>query len=100
MDELLAYKGKLEDAGLDVIGPVNHTIFKSIYFFDPNGHRIELAAKTAKPGMMTELKRVSQDMLDEWAVTKKAPQHAAWLHSDEEFDEKNFSGKTCGSPLQ
>ena len=32
--------------GLEVIGPTNHGIFQSIYFRDPNGHRIELAANT------------------------------------------------------
>lgn len=85
MNELLETKQKLEDAGLDVLGPTDHTIFKSIYFFDPNGHRIELAAQTAKPGMLEELKRVSEEMLDEWSRTKKAPKHAAWMHSGEEF---------------
>jgi len=92
MDELLTTKSKLEDAGIDVLGPVNHTIFKSIYFFDPNGHRMELAAQTATPAMMSELKRVAPAMLDEWAITKKAPNHAAWLHDDKGFDEKNTLG--------
>lgn len=85
MDELLAAKTRLQEAGVDVLGPTDHTIFKSIYFFDPNGHRIELAANTGKPGMLEELKRVAPAMLDEWAQTKKAPQHAAWLHNNEEF---------------
>lgn len=85
MDELLAMKQKLEDAGIDVIGPTDHTIFKSIYFFDPNGHRIELAANTAEPGMHKELKRVSEVMLEEWSKTKKAPRHAAWMHGEEKF---------------
>lgn len=74
-------KEKLEEADVDVIGPVDHTIFQSIYFFDPNGHRLELAANTAKVGMLEELKRVAPDMLDEWSKTKKAPNHAAWLHN-------------------
>lgn len=85
MDVLLAAKEKLEKAGLDVLGPTDHCIFKSIYFFDPNGHRIELAANTAKPGMLEELHRVAPDMLDEWSKTKSAPKHAAWLHGDGEF---------------
>ncbi|MFC6633976.1 VOC family protein [Microbulbifer taiwanensis] len=92
MDELLAAKDKLEAAGIDVLGPTDHTIFKSIYFFDPNGHRIELAANTAKPGMHTELKRVAEDMLEEWSRTKKAPRHAAWMHGDAEF-EPNTQGE-------
>lgn len=88
MDELHQAKQRLEAAGVEVLGPTDHTIFKSIYFFDPNGHRIELATNTAKPGMLEELKRVAPAMLDEWDRTKKAPQHAAWLHSGEDFPGK------------
>ncbi len=43
-DELMACKSRLEEAGVEVLGPTNHGIFDSIYFFDPNGHRLELAA--------------------------------------------------------
>jgi len=42
LDALLDYKARLEAAGVDVLGPTNHGIFDSIYFFDPNGHRLEL----------------------------------------------------------
>ncbi len=80
MDVLLAAKTRLEAAGIEVIGPTDHTIFKSIYFFDPNGHRLELAANTATPEMMRKLDAVKRDMIDEWAVTKRAPKHAAWMH--------------------
>ncbi len=85
IESLLDTKELLENAGIDVIGPTDHTIFKSIYFFDPNGHRIELAANTQLPGMLEELKRVAPAMLEEWSQTKKAPQHAAWLHKKTEF---------------
>jgi catechol 2,3-dioxygenase-like lactoylglutathione lyase family enzyme len=85
MDALLEAKESLEAAGIDVLGPTEHTIFKSIYFFDPNGHRLELAANTAKPGMLEELKRVAPAMLEEWSKTKKAPRHADWLHGRGEF---------------
>ena len=80
LDELNAAKARLQAAGIDVIGPTEHTIFKSIYFFDPNGHRLELAVDTATPEMNAELDRVKWDMLEEWSRTKKAPQHAAWMH--------------------
>lgn len=80
METLLAAKDRAVAAGLNVIGPVNHTIFKSIYFFDPNGHRLELAANTAEPGMLEKLREVAPAMLEEWSQTKRAPQHAAWLH--------------------
>ena len=80
MDDLLAAKARAEAHGLDVIGPTNHGIFRSIYFFDPNGHRLELACNTGTPEQMAELKRVAPEMLEEWSRTKKAPKHAAWLH--------------------
>lgn len=73
-------KASLNEKGVDVLGPVNHGVFKSIYFFDPNGHRLELAANTGTAEQMAELKRVAQPMVDEWDITKKAPRHAAWLH--------------------
>ncbi len=80
MDTLLAAKARLEAAGISVVGPTNHVIFKSIYFFDPNGHRLELAVDTATPEMNRKLDEVKRDMLDEWDRTKRAPAHAAWLH--------------------
>ena len=80
METLLAAKVKLEANGVEVLGPTNHTIFKSIYFFDPNGHRLELAANTGTPEMMSKLDEVKWDMINEWSQTKRAPKHAAWMH--------------------
>ena len=86
-EELISAKAELEEKGIDVLGITSHGIIHSIYFFDPNGHRLELTYRSGTPDQMTELKRVAPLMLDEWSVTKKAPQHAAWLHTDE-FNEK------------
>ena len=79
-EALLAAKAHVEGLGIDVLGPTHHGIFKSIYFFDPNGHRVELAADIGTDDQYAELKRVAMPMLEEWSETKKAPQHAAWLH--------------------
>ncbi len=78
--ELIAAKAHLQAQGIDVLGPTWHGIFKSIYFFDPNGHRLELACNIGTAEQYAELKRVAPLMLAEWRETKKAPQHAAWLH--------------------
>jgi catechol 2,3-dioxygenase-like lactoylglutathione lyase family enzyme len=80
---LEATQVRLQAAGIDVIGVTDHTIFKSIYFFDPSGHRVELAADTATPEQMTRLDAVKWDMLDEWSRTRRAPKHAAWMHQRE-----------------
>ena len=77
---LEATRQRLEAAGIAVVGPTEHTIFKSIYFFDPNGHRLELAVDTATPEMNAKLDQVKWDMLEEWSRTKRAPKHAAWMH--------------------
>jgi catechol 2,3-dioxygenase-like lactoylglutathione lyase family enzyme len=87
MDELLATKARLEAAGIEVVGVTDHTLFKSIYFFDPSGHRLELACNTATPAMLQQLDRVKWDMLNEWDQTKKAPKHAAWMHDGTGFPE-------------
>jgi catechol 2,3-dioxygenase-like lactoylglutathione lyase family enzyme len=83
MATLEATKAKLQADGIDVVGPTDHTIFKSIYFFDPNGHRLELAADVGTPEMYKKLDEVKWDMLNEWAQTKRAPKHAAWMHEHE-----------------
>lgn len=80
---LHAAKAHLEAEGIDVLGPTYHGIFRSIYFFDPNGHRLELACDTNTPEMDQKLDAVKWDMLNEWAVTKRAPKHAAWMHEKE-----------------
>lgn len=80
MEELLDTKTRLEAAGIDVLGPVNHTIFKSIYFHDPSGHRLELAVNTNTEEMDRRLDAVKWDMLNEWTETKRAPEHARWMH--------------------
>ena len=87
IDALLAAKAELEARGIEVIGPTNHAIIQSIYFFDPNGHRLELTCVTADDTMMRKLDAVKWDMLQEWSCTKRAPKQAAWLHSDEFADE-------------
>jgi lactoylglutathione lyase len=83
VDELLATKLRLQKAGIEVIGPTDHSLFQSIYYFDPNGHRVELAADTATPEMQQRLDAVKWAMLEEWSRTKRAPKHAAWMHEKE-----------------
>lgn len=81
--ELEETKLRLEQAGIPVVGITDHTIFKSIYFQDPNGHRMELAANTGTPEMYKRLDDAKVAMLEEWSRTKRAPKHAAWMHEKE-----------------
>ena len=79
-EQLIAMKKRVESAEIEVIGPVNHGIFDSIYFFDPNGHRLELAVNKGTKEDLGRLKDVADVMLEEWSKTRKAPRYAGWLH--------------------
>lgn len=84
MAMLLEYKSHLEANGVDVLGVTDHSVFHSIYFFDPNGHRLELAAPdAAEQDKLNRLDSVKWQMLEEWSRTKRAPKHADWLHNAE-----------------
>ena len=64
-----------------MLGVSDHGIFHSIYFFDPNGHRLELACPDPQEeAQLEKLSAVKWDMLEEWSRTKRAPKHADFLH--------------------
>ena len=79
-DALETARAHIGSLGIDVLGPTDHGVFRSIYLFDPNGHRIELACNIGSQEQYDELRRVAPLMLEEWSVTRRAPKHAAWLH--------------------
>ncbi len=85
-EALLEAKSRAEGDGLEVVGPTDHGIFQSIYFFDPNGHRLELAWNCGTPEQYAALKSVAVDMLDEWTRTRRPPRHSAWLHDPSHRD--------------
>jgi glyoxylase I family protein len=76
-------KSRAEAEGLTVVGPTDHSIFQSIYFRDPSGHRLEVATWSTTPEEMGRLKAVAPVMIEEWSRTRKPPRHAAWLHEKE-----------------
>ena len=78
---LLERKAHIESCGIEVIGPIDHTICQSIYFFDPNGHRLELTWDTTTLEMARRLGEVSEAMLAEWDKTRRAPRHTDWVHA-------------------
>jgi glyoxylase I family protein len=83
-EALMAAKAHIEAQGIDVLGPTYHGIFRSIYFFDPNGHRLELACNIGNARAICRTARVAPLMLEEWSRTKRAPRHAEWLHKEPE----------------
>jgi glyoxylase I family protein len=68
--DLERIKARLEANGVEVIGVTDHHIFKSIYFFDPNGIRLELSAQLASELQMLEESRTAHARLAEWTQRK------------------------------
>jgi len=64
--ELLAAKERLSAAGVDVLGPTDHGIVRSIYFFDPNGVRLELTCRTVGEAEMRAGEGQAHGRLAEW----------------------------------
>jgi catechol 2,3-dioxygenase-like lactoylglutathione lyase family enzyme len=72
MPTMLAAKQRLVDAGHDVIGPVDHHMCQSIYFFDPSGHRLEMTVVTEPAGFRERAAAEAWDTLAQWNARKRA----------------------------
>ena len=70
VQDLLDMKARLEAEGVEVLGVTDHHIFKSIYFFDPNGVRMELTAQLADEFQMLQESKTAHARLDEWTARK------------------------------
>ncbi len=70
--ELVQAKARLEAAGVNVIGPTDHHIIESIYFFDPNGIRLELTVPTVSATEMQHLAEHAHADLRAWVAEKAA----------------------------
>ena len=65
-------KARLEANGVEVLGITDHHIFHSIYFFDPNGIRLELTTPTVSEAEMEELAKQAHAEVQTWTREKRA----------------------------
>ena len=77
-EELRVAKQRLEEAGVQVLGITDHHIIHSIYFFDPNGLRLELTTRTIEDAELERLGSNAHSELARWTaekakLAKKAP---------------------------
>ena len=68
--DLQAMKERLQAHGIEVLGITDHHIFDSIYFFDPNGVRLELTAQRADEFQMLQESKAAHARLNEWTARK------------------------------
>ncbi len=64
-------KRRLEAAGIDVLGPKDHRFCQSIYFFDPNGIRLEMTVRTEAPGELDRMEVAATEQLAAWNERKR-----------------------------
>ena len=72
VDDVLAMRQRLVENGVDVTPLVDHHFVKSIYFFDPNGLRLEVNARTESSRYLAEAAAAARPALDEWMRSKKS----------------------------
>ena len=85
LEDLNAMKERLEADGVEVLGVTDHHVFKSIYFFDPNGVRLELTAQLADEVQMEKESRTAHARLAEWTTRKQ------------QWREEHAQGKSSGA---
>jgi glyoxylase I family protein len=69
--DLEAMKTRLQAEDIEVLGVTDHHVFKSIYFFDPNGVRLELTAQLADANEMKKESQTAHARLAEWTARKQ-----------------------------
>jgi len=55
---------------VEVLGPVDHGFIRSIYFYDPSGHRLELTVRTVDPGDLDRFAAEAPDLIAAWTAKK------------------------------
>ncbi len=73
LGEVEAWKAKLEAAGVDVVGVTDHGFVKSIYFFDPNGIRLEITTVLVGEDSLREYREDAHAALKAWTDTRPPP---------------------------
>ena len=66
--KLGAMKHRLSAAGVEVRGVVDHGFVESIYFFDPNGLRVELTRSTVEPAVLEGYAQEAHATLARWTA--------------------------------
>jgi catechol 2,3-dioxygenase-like lactoylglutathione lyase family enzyme len=70
LDELARMKARIEAAGVEVVGVTDHHFVRSIYFFDPNGLRVELTVPSAGAEELASFRSAARGHLDAWTQEK------------------------------
>lgn len=70
VEEVERAKARLEAHGVPVIGVTDHHFIKSIYFFDPNGYRLELTHELGPAAYVEKAAQEAHGKLKAWNEEK------------------------------
>ena len=98
-DELILAKQRLEAAGIEVLGITDHHFINSIYFFDPNGIRLEFShQKESEPRVVERWRQTQGEAL---AELRTLTDDQAWLETVvAHLPERRQAGKSIISRRQ
>ena len=71
VDALKTAKARLEAHGIDVLGITDHGFIKSIYFFDPNGLRLEFSCHMDSAQQTAGHASTAHEDLKKWIAAHK-----------------------------
>ncbi|MEC7490457.1 MAG: VOC family protein [Pseudomonadota bacterium] len=86
VSEVEEWKHRLEDAGLDVVGMTDHGFVKSIYFFDPNGIRLEITCEVIDASERQFHRDGAHNALKAWTDTRPPPPSAFYHFREKSVD--------------
>jgi catechol 2,3-dioxygenase-like lactoylglutathione lyase family enzyme len=66
LDQLETMKQRLIDHNIEVLGVTDHHFVRSIYFFDPNGFRLELTVPVAPAETLASYRMQARAALQAW----------------------------------
>ena len=72
IEHLSRMKAHLESHGIPVLGITDHGFVKSIYFFDPNGFRLEFTANSSTDAELAAYRQSAHAQLADWVREKAA----------------------------
>lgn len=70
---LVAWRDRLNAAGVPCFGPLDHGFVRSVYFYDPNGLPLEITTRVAQhDAILSEEARTARAVIDAWTARKAA----------------------------
>lgn len=73
VDEMMAFKARLDRHGVPCFGPIDHHFVHSIYFYDPNGINVEITVRDPQHDAIMAAEAANADaVMADWTARTRA----------------------------